>query len=134
MHILSASVFRTDNYKKSAKLQESVLDDVEQTSSDSASRLKDLPTSIDTDIERFKRFPRAFMFHYNYRHRFVLESVMNTLGVDYELLDVSKDELDNINWMITNGRNLSRCLILFVELPTIIFERARLLMRIISAI
>ena len=93
-----------------------------------------MPTSVDTNIERFERFPRAFMFHYANRKRYNLEIVLNTMGVDYELLDVSKDELDNIDWLINNGRNLNRCLILFVELPTIIFERARLLMRIISAI
>ena len=126
------------NYYESAKLHESILDNVERTSADSAASLADSPASPDTKIDKYVRFKQMFLFQAEKHIRpGILNHLLDVLNVDYEILNINQRELKQIDEWIDDSQfeklESFNLVMLFINLPDRMYDRAVLMMRIMSA-
>ena len=124
--------------QKSAKLHESILDNVEQTSADSAASLADSPASPDTEPDKYIRFKQMFLFQAEKHIRpGILSHLLDVLNVDYEILNINQRELKQIDEWIDDSQfeklESFNLVLLFINLPDRMYDRAVLMMRIMSA-
>lgn len=124
-------------------ISESILDNVERTSADSAAELSS-GKSTDDDEDRFdfykyERFTHMFIFCVSSENNgnSSLTEFLNARGIDYEILQVTSEELRNIEWInhsITLKNEPDTYLCIFINPPVRMYYRLRLMMGICSAV
>ena len=66
----------------------------------------------------------------------IIAHLLNVLDVDYEILDINQREMKDIGWIdhtMLKKLESFHLVLLFINLPDRIYDRVRLLMRIMSA-
>ena len=122
-------------------INESILDDVERTSADSAADLSGKSTDDDEDkfdFYKYERFTHMFNFCVSGESdNSSLIRFLNARGFDYEILQVNSDEWKSIDWI---SRNIALkdepdiYLCVFINLPAKMYYRLRLIMGICTAV
>ena len=76
---------------ESAKLHESVLDDLDRTSADSVGQLTNSSRGADfCDVDGYDRFSQMFLFQAERHVRpGIIAHLLNVFDVDYEILDIN---------------------------------------------
>ena len=128
-------------FMNESRLNESILDNIERTSADSAADLSGKSTDDDEDkfdFHKYERFTHMFQFCVSGESdNPTLIEFLNARGIDYEILQAGSDEWKSIDWI---NRNIAlngepdTYLCVFVNLPARMYYRLRLIMGICSAV
>lgn len=128
-------------FMNESRLNESILDNVERTSTDSAADLSGKSTDDDEDkfdFHKYERFTHMFQFCVSGESdNSSLIEFLNARGIDYEILQAGSDEWKSIDWISRNialNDEPDTYLGVFVNLPARMYYRLRLIMGICSAV